>query len=103
MFITTVMVPLEGHKFALGEVVLTQGVHQLVLQGLVNPAELLRRHGLGDWGDLCDSDKRLNDSALRPGDEGRVHSSYEMDGVSTVWVITEWDRSVTTLLLPSEH
>lgn len=100
---TTVMVPVRGHRFALGQIVLTQGVHELVLAGAVNPATLLKRHGQADWGDLCDGDKRANDAALRPGAEGRILSSYKLDEACTVWCITEWDRSVTTLLLPSEY
>lgn len=58
------------------------------------------RHLSGDWGDLCDDDWRANDSALR--NEGRLLSSYvDRTGVR-FWIITEWDRSVTTILLPQE-
>jgi hypothetical protein len=58
------------------------------------------RHRSGDWGDVCDEDKKLNDEAV--DGEGRILSAYTVDG-EKVWVITEWDRSVTTVLFPSEY
>ena len=59
------------------------------------------RHLSGDWGDLCDDDWRANDSALRNG--GRLLSSYvDRTGVR-FWIITECDRSVTTILLPQDY
>lgn len=62
----------------------------------------LRRHLHGDWGDLCDGDWQLNDAALTSG-EDRLFSSYQVTPDLKLWIITEWDRSVTTLLLPSEY
>jgi hypothetical protein len=61
---------------------------------------LLARHFRGDWGDVCDADKRQNDLALVNGE--RVLSAYQV-GTDRFWIITEWDRSVTTILLPSEY
>ena len=90
-------------KFFTGQVLATRGVSELVEARKVNPIGLLQRHIEGDWGDLCIEDKRQNDLALRPGREGRLHSSYQIDPDLKVWVITEWDRSVTTLLLPVEY
>jgi hypothetical protein len=89
-------------QFRAGKVVVTAGVHELVQQGRLNPSEYLRRHLGGDWGDLCDSDRRQNDEALKSGQE-RLHSSYHIAPGLKLWIITEWDRSVTTLLLPSEY
>ena len=90
--------------FALGRVVMTCGVNALVQGGAVNPIGLLRRHVTGDWGDMSDDDKAQNEAAVKSG-EDRLMSSYPIaaspDG--RVWIITEWDRSVTTLLLPSEY
>ena len=95
--------------FQLGQVVATKGVLELLTpQEMIT---LLSRHSKGDWGDLCQTDKDLNDQALKGGD-GRLFSSYnildakycEGDGqIQKIWVITEWDRSVTTVLLPSEY
>ncbi len=66
----------------------------------ITPADLLDRHVLGDWGDVCDEDKGLNDDAVQHGD--RILSSYTV-GKSKLWVITEADRSSTCILLPSEY
>ena len=56
----------------------------------------------GAWGDLDEDDRRSNDAALASG-EARLLSSYQVDPDLKLWIITEWDRSVTTLLLPSEY
>ncbi|MDP9124099.1 MAG: hypothetical protein M3N82_05805 [Pseudomonadota bacterium] len=89
-------------RFSPGHVVMTCGVDALMQQGRLNPAPFLRRHLSGDWGDLDDGDRRLNDVALRSGEE-RLFSSYQVAPDLKLWIITEWDRSVTTLLLPSEY
>ena len=89
-------------RFSPGQVVITAGVDELVRQSRLNPAPYLRRHLDGDWGDLCDDDRQLNDAALKSG-EDRLFSSYLVEPGLKLWIITEWDRSVTTLLLPSEY
>lgn len=98
LFISTV----PNLRFSPGQVVMTCGVDELVQQGQINPASYLRRHLGGDWGDLDDSDRRQNDAALKSG-EDRLFSSCQVTPGLTLWIITEWDRSVTTLLLPSEY
>ena len=86
----------------LGRVVATVGAVDLLVGTDTDPATFLRRHALGDWGDLCDEDRRNNDEALHVG--GRILSAYLVaDTLEKVWVITEWDRSVTTLLLAEEY
>jgi len=61
----------------------------------------LARHLSGDWGDVCEEDWKLNDEAMEVGN--RLLSSYRSpDGVK-FWIITEWDRSVTTILLPDDY
>ncbi len=89
-------------RFSPGQVVMTAGVDELVRQGRLNPTPYLRRHLDGDWGDLSDDDRQLNDAALTSG-EDRLFSSYQVTPDLKLWIITEWDRSVTTLLLPSEY
>jgi hypothetical protein len=64
------------------------------------PFEYLARHATGNWGELCKHDRRQNERALREG--ARVLSSYPV-GEERVWIITEADRSVTTILLPEEY
>ena len=89
-------------RFSPGQLVMTIGVDDLVRQGRLNPAPFLRRHLHGDWGDLSDDDRQLNDASLKSG-EDRLFSSYQVTPNLKLWIITEWDRSVTTLLLPSEY
>lgn len=89
-------------RFPTGVVVMTPGVEDLALQGRFNPATYLHRHLNADWGDLDESDRRLNDAALASGQD-RLFSSYQVAPDLKLWIITEWDHSVTTLLLPSEY
>ena len=94
---------IETKLFKLGQVVMTQGINQIiepVSAGRVIVMGLLNRHQAGDWGDLDSEDKTANDNAVHGKD--RILSSYNLLGFK-VWVITEWDRSVTTILLPSEY
>lgn len=63
--------------------------------------EALRRHQSGDWGEICDEDKRANNRALHSGE--RLLSAYRAKDGMKFWIITEADRSVTTFLLPSEY
>ncbi len=63
---------------------------------------LVARHTRGDWGDLSEDDKQANEDALTSG--ARIFSSYELPKTQEkVWVITEADRSSTTILLPEEY
>ena len=84
----------------LGRVVATPGALKLLMEAGGHPFDYLARHATGDWGELCAFDRRQNEIALRDG--YRVLSSY--DGpAGRVWIITEADRSVTTILLPEEY
>lgn len=58
------------------------------------------RYQRKDWGDLCQEDKELNDQAVDGGD--RILAAYKTS-IGTIWIITEWDRSATTFLFPSEY
>lgn len=86
-------------SFPLGNVVITpNALDQLT------PADIqrgLQRHQAGDWGDLSEHDKQENESALGMG--LRLLSSYRASGGVNFWIITEADRSVTTLLLPEDY
>lgn len=64
-------------------------------------AQALRRHARSDWGDLDDEDRRANDRALQEGT--RLLSAYHSTHGTKFWIITEGDRSVTTVLLPDEY
>ena len=89
-------------RFRTGQVVMTPGINELVRQGVLNPLPFLRRHLRGDWGDLSEHDRRQNHAALKSG-EDRLFSSYPVKPGLKLWIITEWDRSVTTLMLPDEY
>lgn len=91
-------------KFDPGKLVMTHGVYELTLEtdAFARHVQLsVTRHLAGDWGDLCDEDRVANELALTEG--GRLFSSYTQEGVPKIWIITEWDRSVTTVLLPEEY
>jgi hypothetical protein len=84
----------------LGRIVATPGALKLLTEARGHPLDLLARHATGDWGELCAFDRQQNDIAVREG--YRVLSSYPV-GSERVWVITEADRSVTTILLPEDY
>jgi hypothetical protein len=85
---------------SLGKVVATPGALKLLTQARAYPFEYLARHATGDWGELCAFDRHQNEIALREG--YRVLSSYPV-GRESIWIITEADRSVTTILLPEDY
>lgn len=94
-------------RFHLGQVVATPGALEAFAATGEQPSTFLNRHQQGDWGDLDDEDKKLNDEAVahegEPDKQARVLSSYRLKNNVKIWVISEWDRSVTTVLLPSEY
>ena len=92
-------------KFKLGKIVATSGVCEMVGEDVkFNQfvANSFARHCDGDWGDLDEEDKMANDFALRNG-EDRLFSKYVVDGEVSIYIITEWDGSITTSLLPDEY
>jgi hypothetical protein len=88
-------------KFSLGQTVATPGALEALAQAGQSPAFFLDRHVQGDWGEVCDEDKRLNDQALADGD--RLLSAYRTLKGERLWIITEADRSSTCILLPEEY
>lgn len=90
---------LSKMRFSLGKVVITR--HALDVLPPDDVWKALSRHSRGDWGDLCNFDWEQNDQALIY--EARLLSRYvDRNGVC-FWIITEWDRSVTTILLPEDY
>ena len=87
-------------RFPLGHVVATPGALEAVRENGVDVLALVHRHASGDWGAVCADDAQANDHALAHG--ARVLSAYETKA-GRLWVITEADRSATTVLLPSEY
>ena len=80
---------------------MTPGAAALLAESEVASRQIIERHQSGDWGDLVASDCNTNDAAIRYGE--RILSAYKLQEGHRLWVITEADRSVTTLLLPSEY
>ena len=85
-------------KFKLGNIVQTMGASEILHP--IRVAACISRHHSGDWGDVCDEDKQVNDFAVENGE--RILSSYE-DNKTKFWIITEGDRSSTCVLLPGEY
>ena len=91
-------------SFPFGRLVSTAGVNAEIQENeefkffsIESLAKFLR----GDWGQVCEEDKETNDDALKLGN--RLVGSYEKEGLKKLWIITEADRSTTTLLFPSEY
>ena len=86
-------------KFKPGQILFTPGAAEaLDVDDAINS---LRRHARGDWGVVSENDKAANEEALVTG--GRILSAYTDRNGIKFWIITEWDRSATTILLPSEY
>lgn len=97
-------------RFELGQLCYTPGAQDLMQRYQVSPFQLIARHVVGDWGDVCPEDAQTNEEALQGG--SRIFSVYvlppplsegETLAAAKVWIITEADRSMTTILLPEEY
>lgn len=97
----------------LGQLVMTRAVNDRVADDEAFAkvvTDSLKRYINCDWGDTCEEDKKRNDEAVKTGE--RILAAYTIDpskgkskgfGENTIWIITEWDRSVTTILYPDEY
>lgn len=88
------------HFIPLGTLRLSRGVAELVQQGTLDPTHFLVRHIAGDWGEVSDYGRKCNDAALHSG--RRLFSSYRITASIDLRIVTESDRSRTTLMLPQE-
>lgn len=91
-------------KFNPGRLLVTRGVAEkmkIIDKFYMHVQLSVSRHLAGDWGDLSDDDRVANEQALQSGD--RLFSAYTMEGMPKIWVITECDRSATTVLFPDEY
>ena len=86
-------------KFDFGRVVATTTLANYCEKKGMLP--YLIRHANGDWGDVCKEDWKSNDEALKNGE--RLLSEYKLPDDRRIWIITEWDRSATTLLFPEDY
>lgn len=92
--------------FKLGQVVATPGALEALKRAGQSPWEFLSRHVAGDWGELDEEDRRLNDEAVKDG--SRILSAYTTKADERIWCITEaaddhGNRAATTLLLPDDY
>ena len=87
--------------FALGSLRLSGKVHWLASKGLIDPLPYVQRHVRGDWGDVDREDWEANEASLREG--LHLFSVYHDRNGVKFWVITEADRSATTVLLPEDY
>lgn len=102
MLATRAPAPLpEGFRFPLGRLLITPAARDEILGAGYRPTEYVARHVSGDWGDLCAFDRQANEDALRDGE--RILSAYRLTTGEKLYVITEWDRSATTVLLAREY
>lgn len=92
-----------GHsvRFSLGRTFITPGALAALEESGQSPIEFLSRHQAGDWGEVCQEDKQENEFSLVHS--FRLLSAYRTKTGTKLWVITEADRSATTILLPSEY
>jgi hypothetical protein len=87
--------------FPLGQLVATPGALSALEKAHQSPMFFLTRHAEGDWGELDPDDIKENEYSLEHG--FRLLSSYSTTAGEKLWIITEADRSATTLLLPEEY
>ncbi len=87
--------------FPLGQVLATPGALELLKSYQLLPLSFIQRHVVGDWGDICVEDQQVNADALQHG--YRLMSVYAITLTEKLWIITEADRSCTTILLPQEY
>lgn len=93
--------------FKLGRTVATPGSVAAMQKAGQSAGPFLQRHVTGDWGEVCLDDVAQNDAAVAhegdPDRQTRVMSVYRLSDDTVIWVITEHDRSVTTILLPEDY
>lgn len=94
-----------AEKFKLGSTVVTKGIDDRMNE---EPAfrhfvmDCLMKYIIGDWGDTCEEDSKSNEDAIENGERILAVYIYKKTG-EKIRIITEWDRSVTTILFPSEY
>ena len=93
--------PNIGARFALGQTFITPGAEEALQIAGQTPIEFLRQHMSCDWGEVSQADAEENELSLRDG--FRLLSAYRTVKGQKIWIITEADRSATTILLPSEY
>ncbi|KFG95526.1 hypothetical protein GQ56_0119770 [Burkholderia paludis] len=92
---------LSAPQLPLGKLIATPAALHALQAADVSVYHLVNRHARHDWGDLCEADRQQNEIAAANG--ARIPSCYTLPNQVQVWIITEADRTVTTVLLPEEY
>lgn len=95
---------MDEKKLDLGQIVITQNVNIAIKSNnkfYEFVMESLEKYKNKDWGNMCKEDKEINDDAIKTG-ESRIFAAYEKEK-DKIWIITEWDKSLTTILFPSDY
>lgn len=87
--------------FSPGQIVATPGALEALNEANQDPEPFLIRHLSGDWSEMDKEDQQANQNAITNGT--RIFSAYKLSTDVKIWIITEWNRSVTTFLLPAEY
>jgi hypothetical protein len=87
--------------FDLGFIVITPGAQRAIAASGSRATPYLMRHASGDWSEMDEVDRKQNSFAVEKA--LRVFSAYTLGSGKKLWIVTEWDRSVTTLLMPAEY
>lgn len=100
------MIDMKLPLFRLGQVLATPGAIEALEKSGQVPFEFIARHARGEWGELSEEDRRLNDEAVKDG--SRILSAYRLKTGVKIWIITEatddnGQRAATTILLPDEY
>jgi hypothetical protein len=95
------VIPNIEQRFPLGRLLTTPGAHQALEQAGQDAFEFFARHQAQDWGEVEEEDQRLNDESVNQ--RSRLLSAYRLKTGVKVWLISEADRSATTVLLPEEY
>jgi len=93
--------PIRRARLPLGRLLATPAAVDAIQSAGASIYALVNRHACGDWGDLPEADREQNDLSVVSG--RRVLSCYPLGGELKVWIVTEADRSTTTILLPEEY
>jgi hypothetical protein len=88
-------------RFNSGQIVATPAAIDALERAGESMSTYLNRHLSGDWGDVDAEDKATNERSLE--DDERLLSAYHLNDGTKLWVLTEWDRSATTVLLPEDY
>lgn len=92
-------------KFELGQTVVTRGVNETIAESAQFSQFIvssIRRYVANDWGEMCSDDAQMNDRAVKNNDD-RIVARYNNEEYGDIYIITEWDRSATTILFVDEY